>query len=82
MGHMFLTGSVPYLFMAAKHALALTLKCDQCGREGIAYISENKNLRRSLRLAITHMTEGFAVLEHGRSFKCVACKGQGQVRVK
>ena len=68
--------------MAARdrHALALALKCDQCGREGIAYISENKNLRRRLRLLINNVTEGFAVLEHGRSFKCVACNVQ--VRVK
>jgi hypothetical protein len=62
--------------MAARdrHALALALKCDQCGREGIAYISENKNLRRRLRLLINNVTEGFVVVGHGGSFECVACK--------
>jgi hypothetical protein len=82
MGDVFLIVACHIWLMAARdrHSLALTLKCHQCGREGIAYISENKNQRRSLRLTITNATEGFAVREHGRSFECVACNVQ--VRVK
>jgi hypothetical protein len=63
--------------MVAHDRQSLALKCDQCGREGIAYISENPRSR--LRVMID-VPEGFTVLERGRSFKCVACKGQ--VRVK
>jgi hypothetical protein len=66
--------------MAAYDRHSLELKCYQCGREGIAYLSVNENPRRRLGFAIDKVTEGFAVLEHGRSFECVACKVQ--VRVK
>jgi hypothetical protein len=65
--------------MVAHDRQRLALKCDRCGREGIAYISENPRSR--LRVVIDG-PEGFTVLEHGRSFRCVACKGRGQVRVK
>lgn len=52
---------------------SLALNGHQCGRDGIAYTSEIENPRRSLRLAVTSVTEGFAVREHGRSFECIAC---------
>jgi hypothetical protein len=60
-------------------AISLLQERTEHGREGIAYISANPRSR--LRVVID-VPEGFTVLEHGRSFRCVACKGQGQVRVK
>jgi hypothetical protein len=61
---------------AARDRYILDLKCHQCGREGIAYISVIAEPRRRLRLAIDKVTEGFAVLEDYQSFECVACKVQ------
>jgi hypothetical protein len=80
MGHVFLIVACHIWYMAAHERHSLALKCHQCGREGIAYISENKNPRRSLRLVIANVTEGFVVREQGRAFECVACNVQ--VRVK
>jgi hypothetical protein len=77
MGHVLQMVACHNWFMVGHDRLSLALKCDQCGREGIAYISENP-LRR-LRVKIKP-TEGFVALEHGRPFECVACKVQ--VRVK
>jgi hypothetical protein len=62
--------------VAARDRYILDLKCYQCGREGIVYISVIEKPRRRLRLAIDKVTEGFAVLEDCRSFGCVACKIQ------
>jgi hypothetical protein len=77
MGHVLLITACHIWVMAAPERHSLALKCYQCGREGIAYISENP--RRRLRIEI-NVPEGFTVLEYGRSFECVACKTQ--VRVK
>jgi hypothetical protein len=79
MGHVLLIVACHIWHMGAHDRQSLALKCGQCGREGIVYISENPRSR--LRVVID-VPEGFTVLEHGRSFRCVACKGQGQVRVK
>ena len=78
---MFLIVAPHIWLMAAYDRRSLELKCYQCGREGIADISVIENPRSRLRVVID-VPEGFTVLEHGRSFRCVACKGQGQVRVK
>jgi hypothetical protein len=77
-GHVFLIVACHIWFMVAHDRQSLALKCDQCGREGVAYISEKPRSR--LRFAINKVTEGFAVRENGRSFECVACNVQ--VRVK
>jgi hypothetical protein len=77
MGHVFLILACHIWIMVAHTRQSLALKCAQCGREGIAYISENPRSR--LRVMID-VPEGFTVLERGRSFRCVACKVE--VRVK
>jgi hypothetical protein len=80
MGHMFLIVAPHIWLMAAYDRRSLELKCYQCGREGIADISVIENPRSRLRFAVDKVTEGFAVLEHGQSFECVACNIQIHVK--
>ena len=77
---MFLIVAPHIWLMAAYDRRSLELKCYQCGREGIAYISVNESPRSRLRIAIDNVTEGFTVRGYGRSFECVACNIQVNVK--
>jgi hypothetical protein len=54
--------------MAARDRYTVDLECPQCGREGVAHVSEDDHpFMKSLRFSVDRVSEGFSDPTRGRT---------------